>query len=82
VAVGGHHEPGTHRDRQRRAVVALAKVLVVERGKEQLLDQLRRRPPAGPMAHVDASVADVERADVVLLHAATSTLTAMSLKRP
>ena len=50
--------------RQQRLVVALRQPLVVEGGGEQLLDELRHRPPAGAVREVDAAVPEVERADV------------------
>ena len=48
-------------------VVLLAQPFVVERLEEQFLDQLRHRPAAGTMTHVDAAVLQVERSNVALL---------------
>ena len=82
VAVGGHHQAVAGGHRQQRSVVALEQVFVVEGGREQLLDQLRRGAAAGAVVHVDAAVLEVDRADVVGLghvHAAT---TGMSRNRP
>jgi hypothetical protein len=82
VAVGGHHQAVAGGHRQQRSVVALEQVFVVEGGREQLLDQLRRGAAARAVVHVDAAVLEVDRADVVGLghvHAAT---TAMSRNRP
>jgi hypothetical protein len=64
---------------EQRTVVALAQELVVEGLREQLVDQLRRGTAAGAVVHVDAALLEVQRAEVVLLHAAT---TGMSLNRP
>ena len=81
-AVGGHHEPVRRPAPAAGAVVALAQVLVVEGAREQLFDQLRRGAPAGAVVHVDAAVPEVERPDVVLLHAAHAATTGISRKRP
>jgi hypothetical protein len=69
VAVGRHDDP-PFGSRQQRLVVALGQPLVVEGCGEDLLDELRHRPPAGAVREVDAAVPDVERADVARPHAA------------
>jgi len=51
-----------------REVTAHLQLRLREGALEQLADQLRHRPPAAAVRHVDAAVLEVHRADVAPAH--------------
>jgi hypothetical protein len=85
VRIGGHHQPVTPRNGrqvEQRAVVALAQRRVVEGAGKQLLDQLQAGAAAGAVVHVDPTLLQIERADVIRLAHAEAPTTGMSRNRP
>jgi hypothetical protein len=76
VRVGRHHHaPALHGEAG--VVVGGAQPVVVEGGEEQLLDQLRHRPPAAAVGHVHAAVLEIDGADVAfayVVHVVTASL--------
>jgi len=81
MTIGGHHQTALRcgGQWQHSGIIALTQISVVQLGQEQFFNQLRRCFAARAVAHVDASVFDVERTNVIFLHAE---VTATSLKRP
>jgi hypothetical protein len=75
MTVGGHHEPAL-RLRQQGTVVTLAQILIVKRDGKELVDQLRGCAATGAVRHVDASVFEVDRTQIIFLgcHAVTNSI--------
>jgi len=67
MPISSHHQLARSGQRQQRPIVPLPQVLIVKSVRKQLIHQLRRRPPASPMRHVNMPMLEINGPQIVFL---------------